>query len=83
MSYDNTGKASIWKRDYESPKAPAFSGDVYAHRDIKAGELFEIALWENDNPSPKAPIYTGRVSDKKERPQTPAKDDDFSDEVPF
>jgi hypothetical protein len=56
---------------------------VYAHRDIKAGELFEIALWENDNPSPRAPIYTGRVSDKKERPQVPAKDDDLSDAIPF
>ena len=81
MSYDNTGKASLWKNQSDNEKAPILKGTLFAHRDIKAGEPFELALWRNQSDNPKAPTLTGKLSDKQERQQAPA--DDFSESIPF
>lgn len=60
--FDNTGTVSIWERNAKG-NGPIMSGRAYAHRDIKAGEEFDIALWRGKSQHPKAPTYTGKVSD--------------------
>lgn len=81
--YDNTGKASSWPpRKQGAPRRIV----CFAHRDIRAGEEFEIALWENASANPKAPDYTGKVQDKYVPPQRssqPAPKTDFDDSIPF
>ena len=78
VEYDNRGKVSLWKPDSDNPKAPALSGPVIAHRDIKEGEEVYLSLWKNDSDNPKAPKVTGKLGDKFK------KDDSFKDDsIPF
>ncbi|MDB4312020.1 hypothetical protein N9937_01190 [bacterium] len=91
--YDNRGQVSLWKPDTTNPKAPAASGTVIAHRDIKEGEVLSIALWKNDSAHPNAPLMKGKISDKREAQdaqphvegfrETPPADDFVSDDIPF
>ena len=60
--YDNTGKAKTWW-NRKGPKQP-YTIICYAHKDIRAGEEFEVALWPTDGENPKAPKLTGVVQDK-------------------
>lgn len=69
-------------------KAPVFSGNLYAHRDIKRGEMVELAAWFADNDNERAPVLRLSVQDKREPsggaisqsgPYGPAPDDD----IPF
>lgn len=62
--YDNRGKVSLWKGHAESERAPVLKGTVYAHRDIREGEILDIALWKNETENPKAPVLRGKISDK-------------------
>lgn len=95
--YDNRGRVSVWHRDSDNPKAPTFSGQVVAHRDIREGETIDIAMWsDKGHPrhgehNPKAPMYSGRVSDPRQQQggyQAPSSgaapaDDDFMEDIPF
>jgi len=90
-NYDNTGTASLWKNDkYEAGgKAPRLKGQVFAHRDIKAGEKISIAFWDGGSDNPKAPVLRGKVEDvyqadagqPMEQPTPSAPQ--MSDEIPF
>ena len=90
--FDNTGTVSIWERNAKG-NGPIMSGRAYAHRDIKAGEEFDIALWRGKSQHPKAPTYTGKVSDpykpegNQQRQPAPSPNRDFGgddfDDVPF
>lgn len=68
MTYDNSGKVSLWKSQSDNEKAPILKGTVYAHRDVRQGEAIDIALWKNQSDNPKAPTLTGKLSDKQEKP---------------
>lgn len=48
-------------------KAPVFSGNIYAHRDIKKGEMLELAAWFNDRDNDRAPLLRLGLQDKRER----------------
>lgn len=82
MSFDNRGKVSLWKTQSDNPKAPAASGSVVAHRDIKEGEVLDLALWKNVSDNPKAPVMTGKLADRKVS-APPAAPEPFDDEIPF
>lgn len=58
------GRAALWQTKSDNAKAPAYSGQVTAHRDIQEGETLDLALWENDSANPKAPKYRGQMRDK-------------------
>jgi len=79
--YDNRGQVSLWKPRTDHPKAPAASGSVVAHRDIRGGEVLDIALWRNESDNPKAPLMKGKISDRTERHQEPANGGDSSDDL--
>jgi hypothetical protein len=87
--YDNKGTASLWKNDkYEAGgKAPRLKGQVYAHRDIKAGEKISIALWDGASDNPKAPVLRGKVEDVYKadagQPMATPSAPPVSDEIPF
>ena len=88
--YDNKGKVSLWKRNSDNPKAPSYSGDVVAHRDIRAGEVLDLALWPNQSENPKAPQVTGKLGDKQVRegvapakPKSQQGVEPFEDDIPF
>ena len=92
--YDNRGQVSLWKPQTDHPKAPAASGKVIAHRDIKEGEELEIALWRNQSDNPRAPLMKGKISDKRVQQPAPstqieqrdnlnAGELDDSDSIPF
>ena len=66
MQYDNTGKVDLWKNDRPGDNQPILKGTAYAHRDLKAGEAFDIALWKNDSTNSKAPTLKGKMSDKRQ-----------------
>jgi len=91
---ERLGNASLWKG--EGGRAPVLSGNFVAHRNIREGEVIDIALWRNKSDNEKAPYLTGKVQDKwvpQERTGTmsradhAAKDvvDDFDDnlDIPF
>ena len=83
--YDNRGKVSIWKNDNsKNEKAPILKGSIFAHRDIKEGEMIEVALWKNESDNEKAPTLRGNISDKRE-PQANGggTSQPLSDEIPF
>ena len=61
--YDNRGQASLWRPQSRNPKAPALSGKVIAHRDIREGEELDIVFWNNKSDNPKAPILQGKIQD--------------------
>lgn len=65
--YNNEGKVSLWTNESENPRAPAYKGKAYAHRDIKKGEEIAISLWNNASDNPKAPALRGDLQDKRER----------------
>ena len=83
--YDNRGKVSIWKNDNsKNEKAPILKGSLFAHRDIKEGEMIEIALWKNESDNEKAPTLRGNVSDKREAQATATSIiHPLPDEIPF
>ena len=82
--FDNRGKVSLWKNDSENPKAPAYKGTAVAHRDIREGEVLDLALWKNDSDNPRAPQVTGKLSDKQAKQAEAAKPDaPFDDALPF
>jgi hypothetical protein len=83
--YDERGNVALWKPKSDNPKAPAASGTVVAHRDIREGETLDIALWRNDSDNPKAPLMKGKIRDRQERRQEPAgsASDDLGDDIPF
>lgn len=87
MSYDNTGKVSMWSNEkyVAGGTQPRLKGTLYAHRDYKAGEPIDIALWDNSSENPKAPALTGKVEDKREAQAapTPAPAAALNDSVPF
>lgn len=92
---NNLGKGALWKRQATNERTPVYSGQVTAHRNIRAGEELDLALWINQSDNPKAPAYNVKLSDKfvpqqggrqgredfnRENPP----DDDFGDsEIPF
>ena len=83
--YDNRGKISIWKNDNsKNEKAPIFKGIMVAHRDIKEGEIIEVALWPNESENEKAPALRGNMSDKRE-PQANGggSSQPLNDDIPF
>jgi hypothetical protein len=83
QQYDNKGKSALWSNDKNgNEKAPDLKGHIYAHRDIAAGEMIELALWRNISDNPKAPSLRGMVSDKRER-QANSLDDGSVEDVPF
>lgn len=47
MTYSpKPGDGTLWKNNNTtSDKAPAYSGDITAHRDIKKGEKLRLAAW--------------------------------------
>jgi len=85
MSYDNTGKVSLWAQKKAKEGAPVFKGKLYAHRAYQQGEEIEIALWSNPKANPQradynsdAPRFTGKVQDKWVNPRqsgTQSRDD--------
>lgn len=81
MSYDNRGKVSLWKNESDNERAPILKGSAIAHRDIKEGEVLDVALWKNRSDNPKAPALTGNLSDKKQ-PNEIARDR-HQEKVPF
>ena len=94
MSYDNTGKVSLWKKDDDAKEsAPLLKGPVYAHRDIAKGEKLDLSLWKNDSDNPDAPLLTGKLADPYKRPdgnqdasrqEAPEQQKDFADDdIPF
>ena len=87
MSYDNTGKVSMWSNESYTAggKQPRFKGMAYAPYDMKAGEAMEVALWDNDSEHPKAPALTGKLDRKREAqaPQAQPEPALASNEVPF
>ena len=87
MSYDNTGKVSMWSNEkyVAGDTQPRLKGTLYAHRDYKAGEPIDIALWDNNSENPKSPALTGKVEDKREAQAAPAPAPAavLNDSVPF
>jgi hypothetical protein len=87
MSYDNTGKVSMWSNEkyVAGGTQPRLKGTLYAHRDYKAGEPIDIALWDNNSENPKAPALTGKLEDRREAQAAPAPAPAavLNDSVPF
>ena len=65
--YDNRGRVALWKSKSNHPQAPAYTGTVIAHRDIKEGETVSIALWPNRTGNAKAPLIRGQISDREDQ----------------
>jgi hypothetical protein len=93
MSYDNTGKVSLWVNEKHDPsgRQPRLKGKLFAHRDYSAGEEIDIALWDNSSENPKAPAMSGKLSDKyvadnngaATSPAPAAVQAQMNDEIPF
>lgn len=97
-TFDNSGKVALWDSKSDNARAPVLKGNLYAHRDIAAGEKVEVALWANEGyvEGGNKPRLRGKVSDvriagngpREESPQpAPATEqgeiDDFAEGVPF
>jgi hypothetical protein len=88
MEYDNRGKIALWrKKEEDSEKAPDLKGHFFAHRDIKEGEIVDVALWRDNNANPNSPAVSGKVSDKRKAdeaaPAGVTTAPDYDDDIPF
>jgi hypothetical protein len=83
MKYDNKGQVALWKVQNGGGNSPVLRGNVYAHRDIKAGEELSITLWDNSSEHPKAPTHKGKLEDAFVKP-APKPEAPFDDsDLPF
>lgn len=80
MAYERRpGDAVAWgKKPGDHEKAPDYSGDFIAHRDIKAGEKIRLSLWS------KGTFLSGKVEDLRAKNTAQSKPAAaLDDEVPF
>ncbi len=83
MAYERSpGDVVAWpKKPGAHEKAPDFSGDIIAHRDIRAGEKIRLSIWKKAGA--KGTFLTGKVEDLRATDTSQAKRDVDSDSVPF
>lgn len=62
-----------------SDKAPAYTGDITAHRDIKKGEKVRLAAWLKGGEGGRDKFLSLRMEDERERStdRTPPADTPF------
>ena len=66
----------------ESEKQPDFTGDITAHRDIKAGETLRLAGWRKTTNGGKK-LMSLKMSDARERGEQPRTQAPLDDDIPF
>ncbi|HIG58208.1 MAG TPA: hypothetical protein EYF95_04740 [Flavobacteriales bacterium] len=80
MAYENKpGSGALFPNDKKgNEKAPDMTGNLCAHRDMKAGEEFQVAMWKTKSKAGK-PYGSLKASDK----QGTSVSDSSGDELPF
>jgi hypothetical protein len=89
--YDNRGKGAFWSNKYfeQGGKAPKWTGNFVAHRDIKEGEEIPLAMWPAERKSENSPVLRFSVDAYKEarakesKPAPQPEPEPFNDDIPF
>lgn len=81
MAYENKpGSGALFPNDKKgNEKAPDMTGNLTAHRDMKAGDEFQVAMWKTKSKAGK-PYGSLKASDKQGQSPSSATQDD---ELPF
>ena len=72
MAYENKpGTGALFTNDKRgNEKAPDMTGNLTAHRDLKAGEEFQVAMWKTKSKAGKS-YGSLKSSDKMNSAQAP------------
>ena len=76
MAYSpKPGDGTLFKvKNATSDKAPAYSGDITAHRDIKKGEKVRLAAWLKGGEGGKDKFLSLRMEDERNARPAPEAD---------
>lgn len=71
----NPGFGALFKNTFATDAThPGYKGQIAAHRDIKAGEVLDIAAWLKDGQQGK--FFSLKLSDPYQAAAEPSVDDD-------